>query len=171
MTSLLQKGFNIFIRTMAKPIIKWVLDHKKTDILGNVKVGKIGKVFIYIGQKHNILSTKINRKILGLSNISEIKDLPEEKALEKGTEFCSEILVYSILIFVPIIEWRKQAKNAEIKEKKELENLEKIKKNLERLSKEDKLIEAKYNLLKQKIVEVDEIYNKKFYEMSENNNI
>lgn len=159
MSSLIQKGFNIFIRTMAKPVVKWILDHKKTDILGNVKIGKIGKVLVYIGQKHNIITTKINRKIMGLSNISEIKHLTEEKALEKGTEFCSELIVYSILIFVPIIEWKKQAKISALKEKNEMDELEDLKNCVIKLSQKNEIIETKYIYLKNQLEQINLLYN------------
>ena len=43
----------------------------------------------------------------------EVKPLPEEKALDKGIEVFYELLLYSILIIIPIYEYkRNQVKKA-----------------------------------------------------------
>ncbi len=165
MSSIIQKGFNIFVRTLAKPVIEWVVKHKKDDLLGHAKFGYLGRSLSFIGQKFNYYSVRLNRKVSGISNVSEIKPLTNEKALEKGAEFFTEISVYSILIFVPIIEWRRQAKVSYLKEKKDKESFTELYNKVFALREEEKLLEFQLKSIKEEMKKIDDEYTKKMIKM------
>lgn len=119
MSSLLKNIFDTFIRTLSRPIIQWILTNKKNDLVNDL--GYIGKYFAYIGNKWNYITVKIQRKVLKISNLSEIKDLPKNVAVEKGCELSAEILIYIILLILPILSIKKSFNNQYIKEMKENE--------------------------------------------------
>lgn len=119
MSSLLKNIFDTFIRTLSRPIIQWILTNKKNDLVNDL--GYIGKYFAYIGNKWNYITVKIQRKVLKISNLSEIKDLPKNVAVEKGCELSAEILIYIILLILPILSIKKSFNNQYIKETKENE--------------------------------------------------
>lgn len=160
MTSIIQKSFNIFVRTCAKPIIEWVVKNKKDEIVGNSGYGYLGKTLSFIGQKTNFYSMKFNRKVFKISNFTEIKPLSNEKALEKGTEIVTEILIYSILIVLPILEWRRQTKANLKKEIKEKEEMDKLYEKVFSLRREEKILEIKLSELREKMKTIDVQYKK-----------
>lgn len=162
--SLLHKAFNLSIRILARPIITWVVNHKKDDlVLGESKYGILGKCLVGTGQQVNTISTKINRKIFGLSELSEIKALTEKQALEKGTEFITELFIYFLLIFIPINEWRKQSKAAEIKEAKETEYIESLIQKIKELKLQSENLEETYENYNKEYMEVKKrLINREF---------
>lgn len=161
MTSIIEKSFNIMIRTLARPIIEWIIKHKKEDLSGKIEFGILGRLLSKIGQKWNVIQVKVNRKSYGISSLSEIKPLSNEKALEKGTEVFTEFTIYSLLIFIPIIEWRRQGKVSKVKENKEKEYLNSINEKLRHLKLEEEILEGRLIEINKKIIDVDEKIRKK----------
>ena len=119
MSIVLIKIATIVIKTVAKPIISWLTHynklvlkestHKEIDIIKN----KLNN----LGQNYHYYQTKFNRKILKLNTMDPIKLLPEDKAIERGVEFLSEIFLYTIMIGIPIWEL---SKNSNTKQKEKL---------------------------------------------------
>ena len=153
MSSIIRNTLDLLVRTLSRPIITWVLNHKKNDIIGG-EFGKLGKTLEFIGQNWNYYTVKINRKILKISNITEIKQLPKDKALEKGINLISEIFIYSLLIFIPIYEWRRQSKNSDINEQIEEEEANKMLNLIKELSDNNVNIEKRIFQFKQEYNEV-----------------
>jgi hypothetical protein len=116
------KIITLVVRTLAKPMIAWVTHYKKIALMN--KESEINKFWrnrlINIGNRVDHFNAYINKRILGLK-YEHHKKLSDEKALERGAEFFSEFLVYSILISLPVIEYLRQNKinkeNEFIKEK------------------------------------------------------
>ncbi len=105
----------VVIRTAAKPLISWATYYNRLKLQENSKNNYIKEKIIWIGQMTNYYNTRINRKLFRLSPYDPIKMLTDEKAIEKGSEFISEILIYTILLSIPILEWWRQSKINEIK--------------------------------------------------------
>ena len=128
MAILVFKFVTLIVRTIAKPLISWVTYYKRLKLQEqNPKLAFIKNKVVWVGQVVNYYNIKINRKLFRLSTTEPIKPLSEEKAIEKGAEFLSEFLVYSILISLPVIEWLRQNKITKENEfsKEELEKLAK----------------------------------------------
>jgi optic atrophy 3 protein len=89
---------------------------------------------IKLGNTTNYYNTLINRKIFGMiKETSTIKPLTDDKALERGAELISEIIVYTILLTIPIYEMMKSYKSNVSKEKKKKEYLFKMQTDVEEL--------------------------------------
>ncbi len=117
MSLVVVKIITIIIKTTAKPIISWLTHYNKLILKESTKkeIEFIKKKLYVVGQNYNFYLTKFNRIILRLNTKDPIKMLSEEKAIEKGVEFLSELILYSIIITIPILEIRKAA----IQKKKE----------------------------------------------------
>ena len=92
---------------------------------------------IWVGQMTNYYSTRINRKLFQLPSADPIKKLTDDKAIEKGAEFISEILIYSVLLALPILEWKRQSNINKIKDEITERGLARMKKDIELISKEN----------------------------------
>ena len=113
MSFLLFRIMNHVIRTLARPGINWITHYKKIYLKDkNNKKGAVlylVKGFQFLGQKTFQFNNKINKTFFNLKSLDENKLLSEEKALEKGIETFSEILIYALLIYIPINEYRKMS--------------------------------------------------------------
>ena len=110
------KIITLVVRTLAKPMIAWVTHYKKLALLQSKSdINLFWKNrLVNLGNKVDHFNSYINRKIFRLKP-EPFKKLSDEKALERGAEFFSEVLIYSILISLPVIEYLRQTKsNAEI---------------------------------------------------------
>ncbi len=116
------KVMNLVVRTIAKPLVSWVTHYKKLQFKeeSQSKFQKFShKKLIWAGQTFNYYNVLINRKLFKISTGgTTIPELSEEKALERGAEIIGEILVYSLLILIPFLEWLRLSK---ISKKKELQ--------------------------------------------------
>lgn len=151
MTSVIKNLFKYSIGAICRPLLNWIINHKKADLQGELKFGIMGRSFIFIGQKWNTFTVNLNRKVFKISTLSEIKQLSDKQALVAGTELIAEIIIYSILIIVPILEWRKQARVAEVKEKKEQDHLQNLIETTKSLESENKALEERLLKLKSEL--------------------
>ncbi len=161
MSTFFFKVMNLVVRTIAKPIISWVTHYKKLKFKEESQSkfqNYIRNKLIWTGQTWNHYNILINRKLFKISTGSTtIAELTEDKALEKGAEFLSEFLVYSILLIVPIIEFIRLSK---ISKKKELEKenyLNGTKELLEKVKNESIELESQINQL---VLSISQIENK-----------
>ena len=128
------KILSIAIRTLARPLINWVTYYNRLKVQESKhKFGIFMKnKLILLGQTIHYYNMKINRKIFGLTKeTGTIKPLTSDKALERGAEVISEVIVYSILLTIPIYEMIKSYKSNKEKEKKKKEYLIKMQDDLE----------------------------------------
>jgi len=152
------KVFTIAIKTLARPLINWVTyynrlkmqesDHKFAVFTRNK--------LISLGQSFNYYNSLLNKKIFGLTKETTIKTLTPDKALERGAELISEIVVYSILLSLPVYEMLKSYKTNKIKNEKKKEYLLNIQRDcqdmVELRSKKIKIL----NEIKTKLKKLDE---------------
>lgn len=120
MSTFFIKVIGLVVKTIAKPMVSWVSYYKRMKLLekSDSKIQNFAREnLIRMGQNVNYYNTIINRKLFKISSATtHIQELNEEKALERGAEFISEVVVYSILIILPILEWMRQSKKAKEKE-------------------------------------------------------
>jgi hypothetical protein len=149
MSILVFKFITLIVRTIAKPLISWLTYYNRLKMKEqNAKFAFVKNRIINIGQLGNYYNIKINRKLFRLSSKEPIKPLTEEKAIEKGAEFLSEFIVYSILISLPVLEWYRQSLiSKEIENQKEQE-IKNIKSDLGELTKQNNVLREKLNELK-----------------------
>lgn len=162
MSMMLFRVINLLIRTIAKPLVSWVTHYKKLKLAQEQSNSPIQNLarnsLILLGRKWNHYNILINRKLFKIQTQSTIVELSEDKALEKGAEVFSEVLVYSILIILPIWEWQRQSKISKHKEecrqqkiKNLSEKLEKVLEESEKLNQEINEINELSNIIIQKI--------------------
>jgi hypothetical protein len=159
MSTFFFKVMNLVVRTIAKPLISWVTHYKKLKFKeeSQSKVQNyIRKKLIWTGQTWNHYNILLNRKLFKISTGSTtIAVLTEDKALEKGAEFLSEVLVYTILLIVPILELIRLSK---ITKKKELEKenyLNQTKELLDKVKNESIELEKEINKLALTISQIE----------------
>jgi len=157
MAILLFKVVTLVVRTIAKPIISWVTYYNRMKLQEkNSNLKFIKDDIVWIGQIVNYYNIKINRKLFRLSSTEPIKSLSEEKAVEKGAEFLSELLVYSILITLPVIEWYRQSKiNKEAEYLKEQE-IRRMKNDIFALTHENSDLIQKIDEIKQLMKQIND---------------
>ncbi len=150
------KIMTVVIKTVAKPIIQWVTFYNKQMLQEqNTKLKTIKNIIIYIGQSYNYFNVKLNRKLFGLSKADVIKPLSNEKAIEKGAEFLSEFLIYSIIIIIPIIELIKNNNASKELEFLRQEKVKKMKNEIEILEQKNENLRKRLNEIKLKIEEMN----------------
>jgi hypothetical protein len=155
MSALIFKAITVLVKTTAKPFIAWISHYNKQMLRESTNSfhNFVKNRMINIGQSYNYYYTKFNRKILRLKANDPIKLLSEDKAMEKGVEFVSEIIVYLIIIGIPIYELKKAMQNKSDLAIEEKYTFIKIKSNIES-SKEGNLY------LKNKLDEIDDKINR-----------
>lgn len=129
------KVFSIAIKTLARPLINWLSYYNRIKMQESQDRFAISArtKLIYIGQKYHYYNSLLNKKIFGLTKETTIKSLTPEKALERGAELVSEIIVYSILLSLPVYEMIKSYKSNKIKNEKKKEYLMNIQNNVENM--------------------------------------
>jgi len=118
------KIISIAIRTLARPLINWVSYYNRIKVQEskNKSGVLIRNRLVWLGQTINYYNILLNRRIFGLTkDTGTIKALTQDKALERGAELISEIIVYSILLTIPIYEMIKSYKSTVEKERKKKE--------------------------------------------------
>jgi hypothetical protein len=145
------KVLALLVRTIAKPMISWATYYKRIKLQQvEYKDHWIRHQVANLGQIVNYYNTKLNRKMFKLSATDPIKLLPEEKAIEKGAEFISEFLIYTILISLPVFEWYRQSRISKHKELVKERGIKRMKNDLEKILCENQ--ELRKNLGELKIV-------------------
>lgn len=157
MAILLFKVVTLVVRTVAKPLISWVTYYNRLKLQEkNSKLAFIKNEIVWIGQVVNYYNIKINRKLFRLSTLEPIKPLSEDKAIEKGAEFLSELLIYSILIALPVLEWYRQSNiNKEAEFLKEQE-IRRMKNDIFALTHENEELIAKIDEIKMLMKEIND---------------
>jgi hypothetical protein len=119
------KVFTIAIKTLARPLINWVTYYNRLKMQESEHKFAVftRNKLIRIGQTLNYYNSLLNKKIFGLTKETTIKTLTPDKALERGAELISEIVVYSILLSLPVYEMIKSFKTNKIKNEKKKEYL------------------------------------------------
>ncbi len=149
MAILVFKFFTLVVRTIAKPLISWLTYYNKLKMQEqNAKFTFIKNIIINIGQNANYYNVKINRKLFRMSSNEPIKPLPVDKAIEKGAEFLSEFIVYSILISLPVLEWYRQSLLSKEVERQKEQEVKKIQSDIKALSGQNTLLKDKLSELK-----------------------
>jgi hypothetical protein len=122
----------VVVRTVAKPLITWATYYNRIKIMeSNYKYEYIKEKIIWIGQISNYYNTKFNRKVFRLPSTDPIKKLSDDKAIEKGAEFISEFLIYSILLSIPILEWWRQSNISKVKEEIKETSIKRMRNDIE----------------------------------------
>lgn len=146
----------LVIRTVAKPLITWATYHHRMKLLEqNYKNGFIKEKIMWIGQITNYYNTKFNRKVFRLPTGDPIKKLTDEKAIEKGAEFLSELLIYSILLAIPIAEWWRQSKINQLKEEIKKNGVRRMRHDIELISKDNNKLKNELKELKAILVNLN----------------
>lgn len=159
MSTFFFKVMNLIVRTIAKPIISWVTHYKKLKFKEESQSkfqNFIRQKLIWTGQTWHHYNILINRKLFKISTGSTtIPELTEDKALEKGAEFLSELLVYAILLIIPILEWMRLSKIAKKKELDKENYINETKELLEQVINESILLQNEFNNLLHVITNVE----------------
>jgi hypothetical protein len=146
----------LVIRTTAKPIITWATYYNRLKLQeSNKKNHYIRKYIIWIGQITNYYNTKFNRKFFRLPSSDPIKRLTDDKAIEKGAEVASEILIYTILLSLPILEWWRQSKINKAKEEMKEIGLKRLRIDVELLSEENQKFKEDLKIMKNLLSEIN----------------
>ncbi len=128
----------LVVRTVAKPLITWATYYNRIKLQeSNHKYIYLKEYIIWIGQMTNYYNIKFNRKFFKLPSNDPIKKLTDDKAIEKGSEFVSEIIIYTVLLSIPIFEWWRQSKIAKIKEEMKDTSIKRMRIDVELLSDEN----------------------------------
>lgn len=109
MSILFFRVFNHVIRTLARPIINWIMFYNKNYLKQNKNTSRLVHITIIclssLGQIVNKTNLRINKKVFNLQSIDINKPLPDDRALEKGFEYFSEAVIYMFLLSIPIYEY------------------------------------------------------------------
>lgn len=156
MSTFMFKVMNLVVRTIAKPLVSWVTHYKKLKFKeeSQSRFQRFSRRrLIWAGQTWNYYNILINRKLFKISTGgTTIQELSEEKALERGAEIFGEILVYSLLILVPLVEWMRLSRIAKNKELKKEEYIKETRYLLDEVMKENEELEKEIEEIKSLIV-------------------
>jgi optic atrophy 3 protein len=150
------KVVTLIVRTVAKPLIQWVTYYNKLKLQEQrSNLAFIKDRIIWTGQVVNYYNVKINRQLFRLSKTEPIKPLSEDKAIEKGAEFLSEFLVYSILITLPIYEYLRQNKINKQTEYLKEQEIRRMKNDINALTAQNQNLIENINELKSLLIELN----------------
>lgn len=96
----------ILIKSTAKPVVNWFTHYNRLAIkeYKGSNSNNVKNFLKIIGQFYYVYLTKFNRRILKVKTNTPIRLLPEEKAVDKGIEILSELLLYTIILGIPVYE-------------------------------------------------------------------
>lgn len=157
MAVILFKAISIAVKTLARPLINWVTYYNRMKLQeSNHRVVLLIKGrLIWIGQTTHYYNTLLNRRLFGLIKDQEIKALPNDKALERGAEFISEVIVYTIILIVPLYEMIKSQKLTKAKEHKKKEFLINIQNDVDSLIEQNEQMWNNVIDIKQRIEDIN----------------
>ena len=173
----LYKLFAVTARLFTKPLVTILKKRHKSG--GVSKNSLLERLFIFLGNREYKMDLWMNRKLLNIDDDGDmfVKSLNKDVALEKGIEFFYEILIYSCLILITLIELRKYSNDQDKKKKKDEETLRQIyldiEKSGERFQEKTDLFEMKIqklekqNLVNLKTMQMIELLNEKISEIYE----
>ena len=128
------KVFSLLIKIFSRPLVNY---SKKIHMDRKQHSHRYLRLFfITLGNKYHIYETKINRKFLNIDSDTanfRIKNLNDNDALNKGVEFFYEIILYSILIFLPLYEMNKSSNESKEKAVAQNKKMGDIETNLDNL--------------------------------------
>jgi hypothetical protein len=146
----------LVVRTTAKPLITWATYYNRLKLQeSNAKYKYIRKYIIGIGQITNYYNIKFNRKFFRLPSTDPIKRLTDDKAIEKGAEVASEIVIYTILLAIPILEWWRQSKINKVKEEMKETGVKRLRLDVEILSEENRRLKKDLKLMRGVLSEIN----------------
>lgn len=145
----------VVVRTTAKPLISWATYYNRIKLQEpNYKYVFIKEKIIWIGQIVNYYNTKFNRKVFRIPLSDPIKKLVDDKAIEKGAEFLSEILIYSILLSIPVFEWYRQSKITKIKEEMKETGIKRMRRDINLMRESNLILKNELDELKNLLSEI-----------------
>jgi len=157
MAIILFKILALVVRTVAKPLITWATYYNRIKLQeSNHKYIFIKEYIVWTGQMTNYYNTKFNRNFFKLPASDPIKKLTEDKAIEKGAEFVSEIIIYTILLSLPIFEWWRQNKISTIKAEIKETGIKRMRIDIELLSEENGKIKKELKSMKKILLELNQ---------------
>ena len=117
----LYKFFAITARLFTKPLISILKKQQKSNGL-STNTSFPERMFVFLGNREYKMNLWINRKLLNIEDEEDmyVKSVNKDVAFEKGIELFYQILIYSLLILITLIELRKYSKEQEIKRKKDV---------------------------------------------------
>ena len=166
MSHLVFRTVNHLLRTLAKPVIKWLTEYKKLYLKSNKKQKGVISVFICFfinfGQLSFQMNNRLNKKVFNLRSIDLNKKLHEDKALEKGIEMFYEVFFYSLIISVSMYEYYKLTKTNKGKSGEKQLRIKQVESELKILEESNKEIREKIRKLDETVKKELEIEAKKF---------
>ena len=146
------KVFSLVLRAFSRPLINYTKRYHSSN--KNNLNQTFRMFFIRVGNRYNIIETKINKKFLKIQVADDvfIKPLSDDVALDKGVEFFYEVIFYTIVLSLPLYEmWIQQVatqkKNTELSLKLQILDTE-VKSLSEKGLEQSQFIESKINNLK-----------------------
>ena len=82
-------------------------------------------------------------------------DDPDYKAIEKGAEVASELIIYTILLSIPILEWWRQNKINKIKEEMKEIGIKRLRADVELLSEENGRLKKNLKVMRSLLSEIN----------------
>lgn len=150
------KVIALVVRTVAKPLITWATYYNRIKLQeSNHKYIFMKEYIIWFGQMTNYYNTKLNRKVFKLPTNDPIKKLSDDKAIEKGAEFLSEIIIYTILLAIPIMEWWRQNKISKKKEEIKDISIKRLRLDVELLNEENVKLKKDLKFMKDILIEIN----------------
>ena len=121
---LVKLGFQV-VRHISKPFAKYIADKAKESRIFR------DWICIPVAQKFNLIEVKfkIYTMNLGMGRVTKVPPLSESRAVEKGSELLSEVIILTITSSILIFEYNRQSEKEQAKE--------------ERLAAEGELIESR----------------------------
>ena len=146
----------VVIRTVAKPLITWATYYNRIKLQEpNSKYIFLREYILWIGQMTNYYNTRLNRKVFKLPATDPIKKLTDDKAIEKGAEFASEVLIYTILLSLPILEWWRQSSITKLKEEMKETGIKRMRVDAELLGQQNSKLKSELKELKGLLCEIN----------------
>lgn len=146
----------VVIRTVAKPLITWATYYNRIKLQEpNSKYIFLRKYILWIGQMTNYYNTRLNRKVFKLPATDPIKKLTDDKAIEKGAEFASEVLIYTILLSLPMLEWWRQSSISKLKDEMKETGIKRMRVDAELLGQQNSKLKSELKELKGLLCEIN----------------
>ncbi|OQS05166.1 hypothetical protein THRCLA_20703 [Thraustotheca clavata] len=103
----------LFLRALTKPVAKQLKQSAKTKPWLNSICGRVG-------QYGHVVTVRIQMSMQGQIHWKsiQIKDLPADQAVDKGSEFLGEALIFSVAVMVAWYEYDRSSRSSKEKELK-----------------------------------------------------
>ncbi|CAG9334951.1 unnamed protein product [Blepharisma stoltei] len=143
------KVFSLALRLFTRPLSNYLkISLKHNDNHHPL----IRNAILNLGQYSNRINVKIQRKSLQMSSEENyIKPLPDEKALEQGSEFLGEIAAYGVLLIWGLYELNKTSNEEQAKKQKQTDLISNINAKIGGLNVQFESIQKEIQNLKNRI--------------------